>query len=833
MANEKDLQQQKQTESRSNQSVNNTSKEDAENAKTLNLFNKFLKESKGLSYSIEESMAKTSRSLAEDVESLSKKIDLEEKALSVLDKDSIEYSQINSKHEEHLAKLNSELNLREQINKKVSEAEQIQINAQVHQQSRLEDIEQEKEAIAAEMSVATKGTDKWNKLLQKRIKLTDEKNSIEKEQETSKLKSEGKTFDSNSAYGDKLNNILSITKSKGNDSSGGMLNAGFTKLSDKLGASNSKVASAIGGKLGSIAGPMGKMLTVVGNIADTVGAMRKVLNGYIDQAASFLATNYGLVNANLEGSNKSFSSIESMLQKSDTGGTLMKQTDYLANVARLTSDGIVANVEQRALLETIKSKVLNGFDATNSNLTRLVRLSQQQDITSAQFGLENLIKRALNAQFKDSSYINDLYSTITGAIQDAAVSNNAKDTTPFYGVLQSWLGAMYESGMDSGTISKIASGINNLGSGNITALNSDSEMQRLILLSMDNAGMNYADILQNGLTASDANELLSSMVSYLKDIVKNTSDNNVLKSSYSNLFSLTMSDMKAIKNMPTMSVGSNISYSDALIEVKNELQLISTNDRTLFSEKIDNALSNLKYSFGSYIAESPTKYVALKGSSAILDLIDGVSSNGKIATGSKLLNGVLKVAKTAANLTYFTTVGMSGLHMLSNLGSVNSLQQDATGTGTSGNSLYQLFQTASQQTSTGTGKSLSAGTATSSSSSGSSSSPFKSFIANSDAAGTKIMTDTTGGRWDEDEEDASLKILKEIEETIMIDEKKKAIAVSLQGMSDNVLRSFASIFADEDAMEDTFKGTNNVLKDALFDYASDKTTTASSTTLTK
>lgn len=54
-----------------------------------------------------------------------------------------------------------------------------------------------------------------------------------------------------------------------------------------------------------------------------------------------------------------------------------------------------------------------------------------------------------------------------------------------------------------------------------------------------------------------------------------------------------------------------------------------------------------------------------------------------------------------------------------------------------------------------------------------------------------------------------------------------AFAVSLQGMSDGVLRSFASIFADEDAMLETMTGKNNALEknNTFIDYVEKNTST--------
>ena len=74
-------------------------------------------------------------------------------------------------------------------------------------------------------------------------------------------------------------------------------------------------------------------------------------------------------------------------------------------------------------------------------------------------------------------------------------------------------------------------------------------------------------------------------------------------------------------------------------------------------------------------------------------------------------------------------------------------------------------------------------------------------------------------------EDPALTILKEFETALMANKAgKKAFAVSLQAMSDEVLRSFASIFADEESMTDIFDDTKKgkKAKNKLFDYIEEK-----------
>ena len=109
---------------------------------------------------------------------------------------------------------------------------------------------------------------------------------------------------------------------------------------------------------------------------------------------------------------------------------------------------------------------------------------------------------------------------------------------------------------------------------------------------------------------------------------------------------------------------------------------------------------------------------------------------------------------------------------------------------------------------------------------------FKSFD-NTYESKTKSSTMySESAKWEEEEkaaeEDPNNKILKEFEKTLMKANEGDgyAFAVSLQGMSDGVLRSFASIFADEDAMMETLTGKNNALEqnNTFIDYVEDTST---------
>ena len=131
-----------------------------------------------------------------------------------------------------------------------------------------------------------------------------------------------------------------------------------------------KLADTLSEKL-SDAGPLGKIgsstLKVLGKILDVAMATRKTIDGWVDNAASVLAANVGRINAALEGTGKTY---QNSLKESVEGlglNRFVKQTDYLSQIANLTTQGIAFNVEQRALLETIKDKTINSFSSMDAS----------------------------------------------------------------------------------------------------------------------------------------------------------------------------------------------------------------------------------------------------------------------------------------------------------------------------------------------------------------------------------------------------------------------------------------------------------------------------------
>ena len=578
-------------------------------------------------------------------------------------------------------------------------------------------------------------------------------------------------------------------------------------------------------------------------IVTAIGSSRNFFNSLVDGAVNTVSQYYGPIAASLEGVTgeiKDFNQLNSKIQWDIGLSSLIKQETLLGNISSLVTQGITSDIESLGILTSIRDKTVASFDVTNSDLRRLIKLNQQKgNLTAKQFGLADALKETFNATFGDSSFINDMFQSITGTVIDAVSANantNGTDSTSFYSVLDNWLGAMYESGMSRNTVDTIARGINLIGSGNINELSGNKSLQNLMLLSMDRAGLDYADILQRGLSDSDVNLLLSNIVDYLAEITDNTKKNNVLQSSYANLFNMSISDMTAIQNLSKTNFSAKILDGyNALSQTIQEVNNLSS--RTSMAEQINNVIDNAKFSFGSSVADSKLAYITYKTSNILLDSIDSMTNTALGTNNSssfvqkgigKLIGGITDKVKLVASVAYLGSMlpGVVGFGK-SLIGSVDNLI-DIKDTGN--NALAEVISQVS------IGVIFDNGTSTDGiiklSNNGQQHADTLKQFSFGESNTSSGITDTSSCEKDVETSTESLdentKILKKFEKTLMQADKSEgyAFAVSLQGMSDGVLRSFASIFADEDALMDTLTGKNNALKknNTFIDFVEDTTT---------
>lgn len=333
---------------------------------------------------------------------------------------------------------------------------------------------------------------------------------------------------------------------------------------------------------------------------------------------------------------------------------LVKLEDVFDNVVKATEQGITFNIEQRAFLETIKDEIAATFDAFNANLTRIIRL-QQEDSTAARLGLESALTQFFNINYTDSSYLSSVSDAVSSSLTEAIAQMGTKQGVEFEYQVQKWLGSLYSVGLSESTVTNIASALGMLGSGDVSGLAGNQQMQNLIVMAASRVGLSYADMLTEGLNVSDTNKLLASMVNYLQEIAE--SDNKVVKSQYAQVFGLTASDLVAAKNLRGMVSNiskSSLSYGNAVDEVFNQMNQLYS--RLSISQMLANAKDNMIYSIGSNIASNPITYAIWEITSMIEDLTGGIA----IPTIGIMGNSI-DLETTITNLMRTGIVGISTL----------------------------------------------------------------------------------------------------------------------------------------------------------------------------
>lgn len=354
-----------------------------------------------------------------------------------------------------------------------------------------------------------------------------------------------------------------------------------------------------------------------------------------DEVEQVLTDYRGAVDARLQGSGKSFSDIMDMTITNTLTSPYVKTTEVLKAVKQASDEGIAYNIEQRAFLSTITEKIASTFDAFDSNLTRLIRL-QQADTTAARLGMEASLTKFFNNMFQDSSYLKEMSDMVSGAIIDANSQLDKKQSAEFEYVVQKWLGSLSSLGMSSTAVSNIAEGINYLATGNVQALASNSPLQTLFAMSASRSGLEYSDLLLQGLNADNTNKLLQGMVEYLKTIADNT-DNQVVKGAYGNIFNMSLSDFRAIQNLTTSDIaniaGSTLTYNNMMSELNNQFSQIAA--RSTFSELVSNVTSNAMFGLGQELYTSAA-YPMMK----VLDAMDALGLNINIPAGHVMGTGM-------------------------------------------------------------------------------------------------------------------------------------------------------------------------------------------------
>lgn len=403
------------------------------------------------------------------------------------------------------------------------------------------------------------------------------------------------------------------------------------------------------------------------NLAETTGKMAEkfvdamnAMSVKVNQAAETIANYQSSWNARLQGTNKTFQNIEKLTLKNLGVSPYVKQEDMLSSLNDLIDEGITYNLEQRAFLATISDKIATTFDVANGTLLRLIRI-QQADSTQARLGMEAYLTQFLNSTFQDTSYLKNTADSISSSLLGVSSQLNRDDAFELEFIVQKWLGSLGSVGVGDSTLTMLAEGINALGTGDISKLSSNAALQNLFVMGANRANIAYSDILTQGLKADTANALMKGVVTYLQSLAG--TDNQVIKSTYANIFGTTVEDLNAILNIVNdidSITKSTLNYSGAVKELTNQIAQIPS--RMHIGEMIGNLFSNATQGIAMNIANNPFLYTTW----LINDLIEGATGGINIPFISAFGTGV----DLNANINQIARLGIVGIGALGQIGNI-------------------------------------------------------------------------------------------------------------------------------------------------------------------
>ena len=429
-------------------------------------------------------------------------------------------------------------------------------------------------------------------------------------------------------------------------------------------------------------------------ILSKIGDLVKKLDSSIEEIVQYKSD----WDTRLFGSNSSHKSLVESISNSIGISPFVKQADIMKNIDKAVEAGIAYNVEQRAFLESVKDDIASTFNAFDSTLLQIIRV-QQSDSTAARLGMEASLNQFFNSMYANTEYLNNLSDTVTGSLYEATSLLSSNDSIGFEYQVQKWLGSLYSVGMSSGAIGSIAEALGALGSGDVSA--TESGAGKLLVMAASRAGLDYSQLLTQGLDDSEMNSLLKSMVSYLGEIANS---NKVVQTQYAAIYGLHTSDIMAAQNLQS-SINNiskyGLSYSGGINALNQMAGTIAS--RQNMGEWLENATSNLEYTLASGIASNPALYGIWKVSNMLDQLVGGISIPSIMAVGSGVdlettVADLMRVGALGASLTSsiggltnsFRNLGSAGIQgILSNLGVSNKTNSITRGSGLSGSGLSE------------------------------------------------------------------------------------------------------------------------------------------------
>jgi hypothetical protein len=366
---------------------------------------------------------------------------------------------------------------------------------------------------------------------------------------------------------------------------------------------------------------------IIGAVGDAIADLAKQLEDQIDKIASY----QGEIDTRLQGSSmeQSLGSYWKQISKDMMSIGLVnpffRQEQFAENIKSLVDMGIAFDLEQRAFLMTIKDKIATTFNAADGTLLRLIRI-QQQDSTAGRLGMESALNAFLNSMYENTEYLKQVADGVRASLVEMEALMGGAEAAEIEYQVQKWMGSLYSVGMSDNAVSSIAQAIGLVGSGQLEGITGGGA-GNLVIMAASNAGLSIADILTNGLTSEDTNDLLNAIVEYLAKLAKDSSDNKVVQQQLANVFGVKASDLKAATNLVipgslSAIAGHNLSYGNMIAQL-NEM-VGSMHTRTSLAEMMTNVWENGKYSLASSVASNPVSYLIYKMASLLDSAVGGI-----------------------------------------------------------------------------------------------------------------------------------------------------------------------------------------------------------------
>lgn len=298
-----------------------------------------------------------------------------------------------------------------------------------------------------------------------------------------------------------------------------------------------------------------------------------------------------------------------------------RQEDAEERFDRLISQGIAFNVKERAFLDVLKDKVATTFNVADGTLLKLVRI-QQADTSAARLGMESALTEFLNSMYATTEYMQQAAESIRSNLYEATALMGAKEATEFEFQVQKWMGSLYSVGFSN--TEGLSSALGKIVAGEIEGI-TEGNMGNLLVMAANEAGKPIANILEKGLSASDADDLMKSMVEYLAKLYNETKGSKVLAQQFANVFGLTASDLKAAANLaPSVKeIAKHDETFGSLIQQVYDLTG-SMVARTSLGEMGENMKANFMYSMAASLANDPFSSFLNTAANMLNDLVGGI-----------------------------------------------------------------------------------------------------------------------------------------------------------------------------------------------------------------